>query len=109
MPQQIGVAKSVVQHHLGPGRRIDDEGSGVILYVRRQGRGAEMLAEYQHGRPTTTNPNARLAGFKDYGLGAQILRDLGVRKIRLLTNAPPRLASLGGYGLEVVETVPLET
>ncbi len=88
-------------------RRIEKEGAGVILYVRRHGRGAEILAGDGGGGPST-NPNARLANFKDYGLGAQILRELGVRRIRLLTNSPPRLANLAGYGLEVVETVALE-
>jgi 3,4-dihydroxy 2-butanone 4-phosphate synthase/GTP cyclohydrolase II len=86
--------------------KIAEEGAGVILYVRRQGRGAEMLAQDEEGS-ASTNPNARLAAFKDYGVGAQILRDLGVRKIRLLTNSPPRLPSLSGYGLELVEVVSL--
>jgi 3,4-dihydroxy 2-butanone 4-phosphate synthase/GTP cyclohydrolase II len=63
-----------------------------------------MLAE-GGGGPATTNPSARLASFKDYGIGAQILRDLGVRRIRLLTNSPFRLPNLAGYGLEVVEVV----
>jgi 3,4-dihydroxy 2-butanone 4-phosphate synthase/GTP cyclohydrolase II len=86
--------------------RIAAEGRGVILYVRRHGRGAEMLARDDQG-PASTNPNARLAAFKDYGVGAQILRDVGVRKIRLLTNSPPRLPNISGYGLEVVEVVSL--
>jgi 3,4-dihydroxy 2-butanone 4-phosphate synthase/GTP cyclohydrolase II len=86
--------------------RIAAEGRGVILYVRRHGRGAEMLSEDERG-PASTNPQARLASFKDYGVGAQILRDVGVRKIRLLTNSPPRLRNLAGYGLEVVEVLPL--
>ena len=88
--------------------RIADEGRGVVLYVRRPGRGAEILAEGE-GAPVSTNPTARLAAFKDYGIGAQILRDVGVRKIRLLTNSPPRLPNLAGYGLEVVEVIPFET
>lgn len=86
--------------------RIAAEGSGIVLYVRRHGRGAEMLGRVEEG-PASTNPSARLAAFKDYGVGAQILRDIGVRKIRLLTNSPPRLPNISGYGLEVVETVPL--
>ncbi len=86
-------------------KRIAAEGSGVVLYVRRAGRGAEMLADEQF--PASTNPSARLDRFKDYGIGAQILRDLGVRKIRLLTNSTPRLPNLAGYGLELIETVPL--
>ncbi len=85
--------------------RIAAEGGGVVLYVRRPGRGAEMLADEQ--MPASTNPNARLARFKDYGIGAQILRDIGVRKIRLLSNSPPRLPNLSGYGLELTEVVPL--
>ncbi|TFH21468.1 MAG: 3,4-dihydroxy-2-butanone-4-phosphate synthase [Myxococcales bacterium] len=84
--------------------KIAEQGTGVILYVRRHGRGAEMLSEGENG-PASTNPNARLARFKDYGIGAQILLDIGVRKIRLLTNSPPRLTNLSGYGLEVVEIV----
>ncbi len=86
--------------------RISAEGNGVVLYVRRLGRGAEMLAEDENA-PASTNPHARLALFKDFGIGAQILRDVGVRKIRLLTNSPPRLPNLAGYGLEVVEIVPV--
>ena len=86
--------------------RIAAEGVGVILYVRRHGRGAEMLGRVDDG-PASTNPTARLAAFKDYGVGAQILRDMGVRKIRLLTNSPPRLPNISGYGLEVVDSVPL--
>jgi 3,4-dihydroxy 2-butanone 4-phosphate synthase/GTP cyclohydrolase II len=88
-------------------KRIEQEGSGVILYVRRHGRGAEMLAGEGSDRPASTNPNSRLAVFKDFGLGAQILRDLGVCKIRLLTNTPLRLPNISGYGLEVVEVVPI--
>ncbi len=65
-----------------------------------------MLAEDEKN-PASTNPHARLALFKDYGIGAQILRDVGVRKIRLLTNSPPRLPNLAGYGLEVVEVIPI--
>ena len=87
--------------------RISAEGAGVVLYVRRPGRGAEILAE-REGAPPSTNPSARLAAFKDYGIGAQILRDVGVRKIRLLTNSPPRLPNLAGYGLEVVEGIPFD-
>ncbi|MBI5503635.1 MAG: 3,4-dihydroxy-2-butanone-4-phosphate synthase [Deltaproteobacteria bacterium] len=86
--------------------KIAADGCGVVLYVRRYGRGAEMLGEGGDG-PATTNPTIRLASFKDYGIGAQILRDLGVRKIRLLTNSPFRLPNLVGYGLEIVEVVPV--
>jgi len=88
-------------------RSIDAAGVGVVLYVRRPGRGAEMLAG-NAGASASTNPSARLANFKNYGIGAQILRALGVGKIRLLTNGSPRLPNLAAYGLEVVETVPVD-
>lgn len=91
--------------------RIAEEGRGVILYLR-QGRQGEHLSRDVHGTggrpdPAGKNPGSQLRDFRDYGIGAQILRDMGVRKMRLLTNSPRRLVSLPGYGLEVVETVPL--
>jgi 3,4-dihydroxy 2-butanone 4-phosphate synthase / GTP cyclohydrolase II len=87
---------------------IADEGRGVILYLRREEHGVDLFAgvESSSGQPST-NPGLRLNEFRDYGIGAQILRDLGVGKIRLLTNHPRRLVSLPGYGLEIVERVPL--
>ena len=89
-------------------RMIADEGRGVILYLRREEHGVDLFAgvEASSGQPST-NPGLRLNEFRDYGIGAQILRDLGVGKIRLLTNHPRRLVSLPGYGLEIVERVPL--
>jgi len=89
-------------------RMIADEGRGVILYLRREEHGVDLFAgvEPSSGQPST-NPGLRLNEFRDYGIGAQILRDLGVGKIRLLTNHPRRLVSLPGYGLEIVERVPL--
>ena len=91
---------------------IAEEGRGVILYLR-QGRQSEHLSRGAQGAgsrpdPAGKNPGSQLRDFRDYGIGAQILRDLGVRKMRLLTNSPRRLVSLPGYGLEVVETVPLD-
>ena len=90
---------------------IAAEGKGVVLYLRREGRGVESFHENERAgknRPQpTTSPAARLREFRDYGVGAQILRDLGVRRMRLITNYPRRLVSLPGYGLEVVECVPL--
>ena len=91
---------------------IAEEGRGVILYLR-QGRQSEHLSRGEQGAggrpdPAGKNPGSQLRDFRDYGIGAQILRDLGVRKMRLLTNSPRRLVSLPGYGLEVVETVPLD-
>jgi len=89
---------------------IADEGRGVVLYLRREEHGVDLFTagEGSSGEPST-NPGLRLNEFRDYGIGAQILRDLGVGKIRLLTNHPRRLVSLPGYGLEIVERVPLST
>jgi 3,4-dihydroxy 2-butanone 4-phosphate synthase/GTP cyclohydrolase II len=89
---------------------IADEGRGVIIYLRREEHGVDLFAgsEGSSGQPST-NPSLRLNEFRDYGIGAQILRDLGVGKIRLITNHPRRLVSLPGYGLEIVERVPLST
>src|SRR3989304_1388368 len=87
------------------------EGKGVILYLRREEHGVDLFiggeGQSQPASAPSTNPTTRLRDFRDYGIGAQILRDLGVGKIRLLTNYPRRLVSLPGYGLEIVEGVPL--
>ncbi|MBI3304127.1 MAG: 3,4-dihydroxy-2-butanone-4-phosphate synthase [Deltaproteobacteria bacterium] len=90
---------------------IAAEGKGVILYLRQEGQGAYLFRNgsrsgKQPSHPSTS-PGSQLRDFRDYGIGAQILRDIGVRKIRLLTNYPRRLVSLPGYGLEIVEYVPL--
>jgi 3,4-dihydroxy 2-butanone 4-phosphate synthase/GTP cyclohydrolase II len=88
--------------------RIDQEGKGVIVYLRRESMADEIRAEASAGEDTRPSTASRGRNdFRDYGIGAQILRDVGVRKIRLLTNYPRRLVSLPGYGLEVVECVPL--
>ena len=88
---------------------IAAEGKGVILYLRRAEHGVELFTDGATGGAgePSTNPATRLREFRDYGIGAQILRDLGVGKIRLLTNYPRRLVSLPGYGLTIVECVPL--
>ncbi|MEF2964402.1 bifunctional 3,4-dihydroxy-2-butanone-4-phosphate synthase/GTP cyclohydrolase II [Paenibacillus sp. M1] len=97
-------------------RQIEQEGRGVLLYMRQEGRGIGLVNKLkayklQEQGFDTVDANLQL-GFppdlRDYGIGAQILKDLGVRKIRLLTNNPRKIKGLEGYGLEVVERVPLQ-
>jgi 3,4-dihydroxy 2-butanone 4-phosphate synthase/GTP cyclohydrolase II len=96
-------------------KAIAAAGKGVIVYLRRPGRGAEILHALSGERRTprrsrrtpSTDPATQDRDFREYGIGAQILRDVGVGKIRLLSNFPRNLVSLPGYGLEIVECVPL--
>ncbi len=97
-------------------KMIQAEGKGVIVYMHQEGRGiglANKLKAYalQDGGKDTVEANEALgfeSDLRDYGLGAQILVDVGVKKIRLMTNNPKKIVGLEGYGLEIVEQVPIQ-
>lgn len=97
--------------------QVQKEGQGAVLYMKQEGRGIGLMNKLrayklQEEGMDTVEANEAL-GFKmdhrDYGIGCQILRDLGIRKIRLMTNNPTKRIGLAGYGLEIVDRVPIET
>ena len=95
---------------------IEKEGKGAILYLNQEGRGIGLMAKIaayklQEQGLDTVDANTHLGSHpdeRDYGIGAQILREVGIRKMRLITNNPVKRAGLNGFGLEIVENVPIE-
>ena len=96
---------------------VQKAGKGVILYMRQEGRGIGLLAKLkayklqEQENLDTVEANQRLgfaADLRHYGIGAQILVDLGIRQIRLLTNNPKKVVGLDGYGLRIIEQVPIQ-
>ncbi|MFW5647778.1 MAG: bifunctional 3,4-dihydroxy-2-butanone-4-phosphate synthase/GTP cyclohydrolase II [Candidatus Alkaliphilus sp. MAG34] len=98
-------------------KQIDNEGRGVLVYMRQEGRGIGLINKLkayalQDNGMDTVEANLALgfpSDMRDYGIGAQILADLGIKKIKLMTNNPKKVSGLAGYGMEIVERIPIQT
>ena len=97
-------------------KQIEENGKGVLIYMNQEGRGIGLVNklkayELQEKGRDTVEANTELgfnADHRDYGIGAQIIRKLGISKIKLLSNNPKKRVGLTGYGIEIVATVPIE-
>jgi 3,4-dihydroxy 2-butanone 4-phosphate synthase/GTP cyclohydrolase II len=94
-------------------RRIQKEGQGALVYLRQESRGSALLARLgelktQNAAGGGVSPQNALMDRRDFGIGAQILRDLGLTQLRILTNQPKKYYGLEGFGLSITEQLPIE-